>query len=112
MATKKRKYQKKKKENIDIKTISLMVFSVLLAVLLFANSGKLGQQLNDVLGGMIGWLRYVLPIGTFAIAIKIACNEKEDEYITQKLTQYEILLICIEVVISVYKISQGNLEAT
>ena len=112
MATKKRKYQKKKKENIDIKTISLMVFSVLLAVLLFANSGKLGQQLNDVLGGMIGWLRYVLPIGTFAIAIKIACNEKEDEYITHKLTQYAILLICIVVVMSVYQISQGNLEAT
>ena len=109
---KKKKYQKKKKDNIDIKIIGVILFSVLLAVLLYANSGKLGQQLNDILGGMVGWLRYVLPIGSFAIAIKIACDEKQEEYITHKLLQYVILLICIAIVMSIYQISQGNLEVT
>ena len=108
---KKRKYQKRKKDNsLDLKVIGTIIISVLLAILIYANSGSLGSGLSDVLGGMMGWIKYVLPIGTFAIAIKIACNEKEDEYITHKLIQYVILLICIAVVMSIYQISQGNLE--
>ena len=108
----KRKYtkRKQKKEKIDLKIIGTIVFSVLLAVLLYANSGELGEKLNEVLGGMLGVLRYILPIGTFAIAIKMACNEKEDEYITHKLIQYAILLICVAVVMSVYQISNGAIE--
>ena len=60
----------------------------------------------------MGWIKYILPIGMFAIAIKIACNEKEEEYITHKLIQYAILLICIAIVMSIYQISQGNLEVS
>ena len=108
---KKRKYQKRKKDNsLDLKVIGTIIISILLAILIYANSGSLGSGLSDALGGMMGWIKYVLPIGTFAIAIKIACNEKEDEYITHKLIQYAILLICIAVIMSVYQISQGNLE--
>ena len=110
----KRKYNKRstKNENIDLKVIVVIIFSILLAILIYANSGQLGLKLNEVLGGMMGWIRYILPIGTFAIAIKIACNEKEKEYITHKLIQYAILLICIAVVMSIYQISQGILEVS
>ena len=58
---------------------------------------------------MIGWLRYILPIGTFAIAIKIAYDEREEE-LWHKLIQYVIFLTCLAVVISVNQISRGNLE--
>ena len=110
---KKRKYQKRKKDNsLDLKVIGTIIISILLAILIYANSGSLGSGLSDALGGMMGWIKYVLPIGTFAIAIKIACNEKEDEYITHKLIQYTILLICITIVMSVYEISKGNLEVS
>ena len=110
---KKRKYQKRKKdESLDIKVIGIIIASILLAILIYANSGSLGSKLSDLLGGMMGWIKYILPIGTFAIAIKIACNEKEDEYITHKLMQYVILLICISVVMSIYQISHGKLEIT
>ena len=79
---KKRKYHKRRTDDtLTIKIIGTIVFSVLLAILLYTNSGLLGQKLNEVLGGMMGWLRYILPIGTFAISIKMACNEKENEYI-------------------------------
>lgn len=108
---KKRKYHKRRTDDtLTIKIIGTIVFSVLLAILLYTNSGVLGQKLNEILGGMMGWLRYILPIGTFAIAIKMACNEKENEYISKKLMQYTILLICVAIVMSVYQISQGNLE--
>lgn len=113
MAKKRRKYKRRKqKDNIDLKTIGTIIFSVLLAVLLYTNSGTLGKGLNEFLGGIMGVLRYILPVGTFAIAIKIACNDEEEEYITQKLTQYGILLICISVVMSVYQISIGALEVS
>ena len=109
----KRKYKKRKKDNsIDLKVIGTIIGSILLAILIYANSGELGSKLSDVLGGMMGWIKYILPIGTFAIAIKIACNEKEEEYITHKLIQYAILLICIAIVMSIYQISQGNLEVS
>ncbi len=108
---KKRKYHKRKTDDtLTTKVIGTIVFSVLLAILLYTNSGLLGQKLNEVLGGMMGWLRYILPIGTFAISIKMACNEKENEYISKKLMQYTILLICVAIVMSIYQISQGNLE--
>ena len=113
MEKKRRKYKRRKqKDNIDLKTIGTIIFSVLLAVLLYTNSGTLGKGLNEFLGGIMGVLRYILPVGTFAIAIKIACNDEEEEYITQKLTQYGILLICVSVVMSVYQISIGALEVS
>ena len=110
----KRKYKRRKKVNnkMNMKIIGTIVFSVLLAVLLFTNSGALGENLNKILGGMIGMLRYILPVGTFAIAIKIACNDEESEYISHKLVQYAILMICIAIVMSIYQISKGTLEIT
>ena len=108
---KKRKYQKRKKdESLDVKVIGIIIASVLLAILIYANSGSLGAKLSDFLGGMMGWIKYILPIGTFAIAIKIACNDREEEYITHKMMQYVILLICISIVMSIYQISHGKLE--
>ena len=113
MAKKRKKYKRRKKDNsIDLKVIGTIIISILLAILIYSNSGTLGSTLSDALGGMMGWIKYILPIGTFAIAIKIACKEKEGEYITHKLIQYAILLICIAIVMSVYQISQGNLEVS
>ena len=114
MAKRKRKYNTKKAKrtaNINLGIIGTIVLSALLAVLLYTNSGTLGATLNEIFGGMVGILRYVLPIGTFAIAIKMACKD-EDEYITQKLVQYAILLICVAVIMSVYQISKGAIDIT
>ena len=95
---KRRKSNKSQELNLNI--IGTIIFSVLLAVLLYTNSGEVGQKLNEILGGLMGILRYVLPIGTFAIAIKMACKDEED-YVTRKLVQYAIMLICIAIIMSV-----------
>ena len=109
------KRRKSKKTNhsqdLNLNIIGTIIFSILLAVLLYTNSGTVGQTLNEVLGGLMGILRYVLPIGTFAIAIKMACKD-EDDYVTQKLVQYAVMLICIAIIMSVYEISSGNIETT
>ena len=109
---KKRKYKKKSNNSLNIKILGIIVFSILLAVLLYTDSGTLGNVLNDFLGGMMGILRFILPIGTFAIAIKIASDDDGEEYISSKLIQYVVLLICVAIVMSVYQISKGTLELT
>ena len=103
-----KRYSQKKKSNIDVVVVGVIVLSILLAVLIYTNSGYMGKCLNEVLGGMMGILKYIFPIGTFAIAIKIAC--KNNEYLRTKLIQYLILLICIAVVMSVYQVSKGALN--
>ena len=112
MAKRKRKYNTKKSKReaqINLGIISTIVLSVLLAVLLYTNSGAVGNFLNDAFGGMVGSLRFVLPIGTFIIAIEMA-YKNENEYITQKLVQYTILLICIAIIMSVHQISKGAID--
>ena len=114
VTSKKRKSTAKrasKNQELNLNIIGTIIFSILLAVLLYMNSGELGQKLNEVLGGLMGILRYVVPIGTFAIAIKMACKD-EDDYVTKKLVQYAVLLICISIIMSVYQISEGNIETT
>lgn len=105
---KKRKTTKKGASKIDLTVVGLIVLSILLAVLIYGKSGVIGVELNEIFGGMMGIIRYVLPIGIFAVAIKIACAD--NKYITSKLIQYAILLISISVLISVYQINKGELS--
>lgn len=108
---KKRRYQKKKKtvSKIDLVVITLIVFSVLLAVLIYTKSGLIGLKLNEVLGGIMGVMQYVLPIGIFAISIKLACEGRET--LTSKLIQYGVFLISLAIVFSVFQISAGELQS-
>ena len=99
--------RKKQKSKIDLAVVGLIILSILLCVLIYGKSGIVGIKLNEILGGMMGIIKYILPIGIFAIAIKIACGE--NEYITSKLVQYTILLISFSVLMSVYEINIGRL---
>ena len=58
----------------------------------------------------MGIMQYVLPIGSFAIAIKLACDGKEE--LTSKLIQYGIALISLSIVFSVFQISTGELQSS
>ena len=119
MAKRKRKYTKRSTNNnlrrntneSNFAVIGTIIFSVLLAVLLYANSGAVGQKLNEMLGGLIGILRYILPIGSFALAIKMAVEDEED-FVAKRLVQYAILIICIAIIMSVHQISTGAIQTT
>ena len=54
-------------------------------------------------------MQYVLPIGMFAIAIKLACNGEE---VGTKVTQYLVAIISLSIVFSVFQISSGELNST
>ncbi len=101
------KTQKKKSSKMDLTVVGLILLSILLAVLIYGKSGVIGVKLNEILGGMMGIIKYILPIGIFAVSIKIACEDKQ--YLNTKLIQYAILLISISVLISVYQINTKEL---
>jgi len=108
---KKRRY-KKKKNNVtkaDVTVVSLIILSILLAVLIYTKSGIIGMELHEILGGMFGMIQYVLPIGIFVIAIQLA--SEGSAYFSTKFIQYGILLISLSIVFSVFQISSGELQA-
>ena len=108
---KKRRYKKRKTRasKLDVAVVSLIILSILLAVLIYTKSGMIGVKLNEILGGMLGIIQYILPIGIFAIAIKLACDGSED--LKPKLIQYGILLVSLSIVFSVFQISSHELQA-
>lgn len=104
----KRGRKKQPKVSIDVAVVVMLLVSVLLAVLIYTKSGFLGEHLSPALGGIMGFIKYIIPIGTFAIAIYLAYDKKD--YLITKLIQYAIFLICIAVMLSVFQISAGNIN--
>ena len=111
MGRKRRKRQatnQRKASKIDLAIVATICLSILLMVLIYTKSGYLGVWVNDFLGGMFGWLKYILPIGSMLIAVNMAC--KNNEILSNKMMQYGIFLICISIILSVHQISNGNLD--
>ena len=106
MAKRKNKKRQTKKSSLDFGVIITIIFSALLTVLIYAESGYVGIMLSDFFGGMFGIIKYVLPIGSFAVAVKMACKD-DDGYISSKIAQYTLLLIFVSVILSVYEIYNG-----
>ena len=112
MAKKKRRNKKSKKtaSKLDLAVVIIMMVSLLLAVLIYTKSGVVGQKLNEVLGGVFGIMQYILPIGGFAISIKLASEDRDT--LTSKLLQYAVFVISLSVLLSVVQISTGELQSS
>ena len=108
----KRKYtkSKKKQEKLDLAVVGMIIISILLAVLIYTQSGYIGEHLSPLLGGIMGWMKYILPVGTFAIAIYLACDSKDT--LSPKLAQYAAFLLCIATVMTIFQISKGTIDNT
>lgn len=91
--------------NIDLAVIILFVLSILLFVLIYGEKGAMGEILSPALGGIIGVIKYIIPIGFLCLAVCIAKDDRS--YITSKLIQFAILVSCIAATMSIYQISKG-----
>ncbi len=106
MATKRGKKKKKSsKVDINIAVVVLVLLSILLMILIYTKSGSVGAKLSPMLGGIMGFIKYVIPIGMLLIAISMTRNDRY--YMTHKLTQYGIFLVCIAAMLSIF---QGNIN--
>jgi len=82
----KRGRKKQPKISMDVAVITMIIISILLAVLIYTKSGVLGEHLSPLLGGIMGFIKYIIPIGTFIIAICLAYEKKNYKY--TKIFQY------------------------
>ena len=103
--------KKKNRTILDLQVVTLIVVSILLAILIYTKAGYIGETLSPILGGIMGWIKYIIPVGTFAIAIFLACDEDKDNFM-KKVLQYAVFLLCITTIITVIQISQGKLIIT
>lgn len=108
MAKAKRSKKQKKGMDINVAVVIMILISILLAVLIYNKSGYIGEHLSPMLGGIMGVIKYIIPIGTFFIAIYMTCQDKD--YLFSKLIQYGIFLLCVATVLSVFQISKGNIN--
>lgn len=104
----KRGRKKKNKIDINIAVVALVLLSILLMILIYTKSGSIGEKLSPMLGGIMGFIKYIIPMGTLLIAIYMTQNDKE--YMTHKLIQYGIFLICIAAMLSIFQVGKGNLS--
>ena len=103
----KRGRKKKKETNLNILVAGLIMSSIVLGVLIYTNSGTIGEFLSPFLGGIMGYVKYILPIGIFAMAIYIAYQEENNW--GAKIIQFSIMLLAIAVIMNVYQISKRNI---
>ena len=103
-----RRKKKNQGMNKEVTVVVLIVISILLGVLIYSSAGSLGKVINPMLGGLVGFIKYILPLAVFAVAIYIACDDKQ--YIISKLMKCGIFLMCIAVIMTTYQISEGNIN--
>lgn len=100
--------KRKKGSNIDLAVIGCFVIGILLTILIYAETGVIGQVLSPVLGGIIGVIKYIIPLGIIAISISLVKNDKD--YLFSKVCQYIVFLSCIAAMMSIFQVSKGNLN--
>lgn len=103
----KRGRKKKKETNLNLLVAGLIMSSIVLGVLIYTNSGTIGEFLSPFLGGIMGYVKYILPIGVFVMAIYIAYQEENNW--GAKIIQFSTMLLAIAVIMNVYQISKGNI---
>ena len=105
---KRSKKKSNKKDNTELILVVLIIVSLLLGVLIFLKSGFFGAELSSLLGGLLGFIKYIVPISIFAIAISIACHK--EKYVKNKIMQMSLFLLCICVILCIIDISNGNIQ--
>ena len=59
--------------------------------IIYGKTGYIGEHLSPILGGIMGWIKFLIPIGTFVIAIAIASDRKD--LMSTKLFELIVFLV-------------------
>ena len=102
-----RKKKVKNKINIDLIIIVLIILTILMFILIYGEQGSIGQSLSPALGGMMGMVKYVLPVALLGLTISII---KAKDNISSKFIEWVVLFACICGALSVYQISKGYIN--
>ncbi len=97
--------RKKNKVDVNVAVVALVLVSILLMLLIYTKCGSIGEVLSPALGGIMGFIKYIIPIGMLLIAIYMTRNDKE--YIMHKLIQYAMFLVCVATMLSIFQLGTG-----
>ena len=99
------------RDNVNGRVILLIILAVILGIVIYTRQGYLGQTLSPALGGLVGYIKYFIPIGIGIFAIIIA-HDKSKKYFSSKLFMFLVVLILIDCVLASYQFSKGNIDNT
>ena len=99
---------KRKKVDRNIQFFMITIVSILLAILIYVKSGYIGKSLSPMLGGLIGIIKYIVPIGTFIIGVTMLKEDKD--YLKSKLIQYTVVIMCICSIMTIIQINSQELN--
>ena len=99
---------KKRKIDRNLQFFMITIVSILLAILIYVKSGYIGKNLSPMLGGLMGIIKYIVPIGTFIIGVTILKEDKD--YLKAKLIQYAVVIMCICSIMTIIQISSQELN--
>ena len=110
MAKRRKKQSKKKsfKMNADLTVVLFILIGIILAILVYGKSGYMGNMLNEVLGGLFGIFKFLIPIIPFVIVLYMISKNQEE--LKSKITHVSILLLCCSSITTLFQILNNRLE--
>lgn len=100
--------KKKVKQDAYIQAIIVIIFSILFAVLIYGQTGTFGRGLSKMLGGLFGWIKYIIPIGTFVVGILLTKEQKE--FVMPKIIQFVVVILCVCGLMGLIQISSKEIN--
>ena len=108
---KKKKAVKPSKKSFSVSPemmiIIMLIVGIMSGVLIYTGAGQVGAILSPVLGGLVGIIKYVIPIGIIVMALSLI--KEDSEYVSTKVIQFLIFIVCVSVVMHVNQFSKLNL---
>lgn len=99
---------KKTKVDKNLQFFIITIISILLAILIYVKSGYIGRSLSPMLGGLMGIIKYIVPIGTFLVGLTILKEDKD--YLKSKVIQYIVVIMCICSIMTIIQINNRELN--
>ena len=107
-STKATNRKKKIKQDAYLQAIIVIIFSIVLAILVYGQTGTFGRGLSTMLGGLIGWIKYAVPIGAFIVGIVLTKESKE--LVMPKIIQFLVIILCICGTLGLFQLSSRELS--
>ena len=97
----------KKKTSLspEMVIIIMIIVGIMSGVIIYTGAGQVGAVLSPLFGGLLGIIKYVIPVGIIVAALSLM--REDSDYVTTKLTQFIIFIVCISVVMHVNQFSKS-----
>ena len=89
--------------------IIMIIIGLMLGVIIYTGAGQIGATLNPVFGGLMGIIKYIVPIGVIITGISLM--REEHDLVISKLSQFVICMLCICVIMHIHQFSKTDIAS-